>query len=399
MKGRFKKNESNLANRFSISEWSGAVGDLGTMLPLAFALVMFNDFSPQRLFFLWGVVYVVTGFVFRVPVSVQPLKVMAVIAIATGCSVAQLASSALFFGCLLIILSLSGAIRWLERWFSPALVRGVQLGIGLILMHKALAMIHSKGFYFGQETDTFWLNVLIMLIVIIVLGFLQFWQNKPVSIFIIFFSIGLSILFGVRFSDYLSASPVVQLNLPDMSFFSYSLIYLIIPQLPLTLGNAVFAANDACHTFWQKRARKVNPTRFGFSIGISNVLIGLLGGFPICHGAGGIAAHAKFGGKTGGTAIIIGSILILIAVIKPLTVFLFYIPIPILGALLLFTSWSMIFLVRKLDAKIEFVVALTVGVLAYFTSNLSIALIIGFIIERGYQLVQQRFFGLKGKKV
>ena len=59
-----------------------------------FALVIFNGYSPHRLFFLWGLAYLVAGWYYRVPVAVQPLKAMAVIALASGYQVPQLASAA-----------------------------------------------------------------------------------------------------------------------------------------------------------------------------------------------------------------------------------------------------------------------------------------------------------------
>jgi len=89
--------QKKLRNRFGLSELSGAVGDLGTVLPLAFALVVFNGFPAARLFLLWGLAYVATGWYFKVPISVQPLKAMAVIAITAGFSPDTLATTAVMY--------------------------------------------------------------------------------------------------------------------------------------------------------------------------------------------------------------------------------------------------------------------------------------------------------------
>ncbi|HDL17766.1 MAG TPA: hypothetical protein ENH29_01805 [Bacteroidetes bacterium] len=382
----------SLKNQFSVAEWSGAVGDLGTMLPLAFALIIFNQFPPQRLFFLWGLVYLITGWYYRVPVAVQPLKAMAVIAIASGFSVAQLSSAAFFYGILMVLLSATGAIRGLERWFSPALVRGVQLGIGLILLQKALMMIHSNGVYFNQGNAALWVKILLFSVVVLVLFVMQFIRKIPVSIFVIAASIGVTGFLGLAPAHSWVDGRAFHLQIPQFDFLFAGLIYLMIPQLPLTLGNAVFAANDACHSFWREQAKRVSSSRLGFSIGLSNIVIGLLGGFPICHGAGGIAAHAKFGAKTGGSTIIIGSLLIIVALINPLAEFLFYIPIPILGAMLLFTSWSLMALVKKLPGRIELMVAVTVGAISFFTRNLTIALLAGLGLEYTLNFVNKRCF-------
>ena len=378
------------ANRFGLSEWSGAVGDLGTLLPLAFALVIFNGYSPQRLFFLWGAVYMVTGWFYRVPVSVQPLKAMAVIAIAQGFSVAQLSSAGVFYGILLLVLALSGLVRWLERWFSPALIRGVQLGIGLILLQKAVQLSLEHGLYLSWTVHSKWFNLSLLIPVLLVLGIFQFQRQKPVSVWIIAGSILFSALLGVKVPGAFSQGALAVPSLPKTQFLFPAVVYLIVPQLPLTLGNAVFAACDACRTLWRDRAHRVSPTRLAFSIGLSDLFIGLLGGFPVCHGAGGIVAHAKFGGRTGGTTLLLGLVLVLVSVAAPLSRFLFLIPIPVLGALLLFTSWGMISLVLKLDTSREIGVALLVGGVSFFTGNLTIAILLGFAVEQGVLWIVRR---------
>ncbi|MCH6574106.1 MAG: putative sulfate/molybdate transporter, partial [Bacteroidetes bacterium] len=136
------------------------------MLPLAFALVVFNGFGISRLFLLWGVMYILTGWLYKVPVSVQPLKAMAVIAISSGISIEMLSGTSFFYGILLIVLSLTGAIRWLQKWFSPALVKGIQLGIGLILAQKAIEMVIEKGFLLFGEPGSMQINFLILFFVL-----------------------------------------------------------------------------------------------------------------------------------------------------------------------------------------------------------------------------------------
>ena len=189
----------------------------------------------------------------------------------------------------------------------------------------------------------------------------------------------------------------MQFTAPQLGFLGPALVVLMIPQLPLTLGNAVYAASDACCTFWPDRSRRTTPARLGLSIGISNIAIGLTGGFPICHGAGGIAAHARFGGRTGGTTMLLGGILLLCALIRPLTNILFSIPIPVLGALLIFTSWRLIVLVHDLKSAPELITASVVGLLSLITRNLTIALIAGFLVEQGLRFAHGRSNIFKGE--
>ncbi len=382
--------DGRLVNRFNLAEWSGAVGDLGTLLPLAFALVVYNGFPPATLFLLWGIVYLVTGWFYRVPVSVQPLKAMAVIAIARGFSPDFLATTAVFYGILLIVLAATGVIRWLNNWFSPALVRGIQLGIGLILAQKAVELVLDKGFLLHHPSGSTTGNITLLLLVATALGIFQFRKKFPLTLLLI---VGSVVTVKLSGEAWLSGSlPDWSLSLvpPRWNYFLDAFVFLIIPQLPLTLGNAVFAANDSCHLLWGQRSRRVNPTRLSLSIGLSDLFIGLLGGFPICHGAGGIGAHAQFGAKTGGATMIIGTVLILSALVSPLSSFLFLIPVPLLAAMLLFDSWRMMTLVQRLQERMELLVAILVGVLSFATRNLSLALAAGFLLEQGWLFYQKR---------
>jgi len=392
--------KDSIKNRFTLSEWSGAIGDLGTTLPIAFALVVFNGFPPERIFFLWGLSYVLTGWYYKVPVSVQPLKAMAVIAIATGYPAKLLSTTSFFYGILLIVLSVTGIIRWLEKWFSTALVRGIQLGLGLILARKAIMLAFENGVFLGRDVvPTPVTNAIIFASVMLILWSFQFRKKFPIILLIIPAGIAVSFFMNVSFDSAQFDGTPVAIAVPQWTFFLNCLFYLIIPQFPLTLGNAVFSASDVCHTFWQDRAKRVNPTRLGFSIGLSDLLIGLLGGFPICHGAGGITAHARFGGKTGGTTIILGSIFIAIALIDSMSMFLFYIPIPVLGAMLLIVSLRLMMLIQTLDDKFEIFAAILVGAVSFATKNLSIGLIVGVLIECAYRIYCKQFdFLLKRSK-
>ena len=386
MEDKIELIKSSIRNRFGLSEWSGAVGDLGTLLPLIFALVIYNEYPVSRILLLAGIVYILTGWIFKVPVSVQPLKAMAVIALAHGFSIDFLSTTAFFYGFLLILLSITGIITWLQNWISVAIIRGIQLGIGLILAQKAIELVLDKGFLMFNPNNGLIVNLCIFLIVFSVILYFQHKTNIPIALIMIALSIPVILFFYKIPTDFVSDSNLFNINVPDTSFLLNGLIYLIIPQLPLTLGNAIFAASESCHSLWGNQAKRVSPSRLGLSIGISDLFIGLFGGFPVCHGAGGIAAHAQFGGKTGGTTIIIGMILVITAILKPLTGILFLIPVPILGAMLLFDSWRMIMLFRKSTYKIEIGIALIVGIISFLTRNLALALVIGILLERGIKI-------------
>ncbi len=92
---------------------------------------------------------------------------------------------------------------------------------------------------------------------------------------------------------------------------------------------------------------------------------------------------------------IMGSILILVAVVSPITGFLFLIPIPILAAMLLFDSGRMVALIQRLNQKIDLLIAIIVGILSFATKNLLIAVLVGFFIEQLYRLYQKNYARLR----
>jgi SulP family sulfate permease len=47
--------------KFDRMELAGALGDLGTLLPIAIAMVLFNGLNPLGLFMSIGVYYVISG--------------------------------------------------------------------------------------------------------------------------------------------------------------------------------------------------------------------------------------------------------------------------------------------------------------------------------------------------
>lgn len=58
-----------------LSEISGALGDLGTLLPLMIALAQKGSISLSSTLVFSGLFNVITGVVFGVPLPVQPMKV------------------------------------------------------------------------------------------------------------------------------------------------------------------------------------------------------------------------------------------------------------------------------------------------------------------------------------
>lgn len=67
--------------RFDRNELSGAFGDIGTDLPLIIGMIIAAGLDSASVLIMFGVMQLLTGFVYRIPMPVQPLKAMAAIVI------------------------------------------------------------------------------------------------------------------------------------------------------------------------------------------------------------------------------------------------------------------------------------------------------------------------------
>ena len=115
-------------------EFSGSLGDLGTLLPLAIGLIFINGLSPSGLFLSVGLYYILSGLYFGITVPVQPMKIIGAYAIATAMSTNQVLASGALMGLLLLIIGVTGIVTLIGKYIPKSVVRGVQLSTGILLM-------------------------------------------------------------------------------------------------------------------------------------------------------------------------------------------------------------------------------------------------------------------------
>ena len=126
--------------RFGLAELGGALGDLGTLLPLTAGLIAVNGMEATGVFVTVGLAYVFVGLYYRLPIPVQPLKAVSAIAIATGVSGGVVSAAGPVLGVVLLALAASGLTSTLGRLFARPVVRGIQLGLGLLLVQTGLLL-------------------------------------------------------------------------------------------------------------------------------------------------------------------------------------------------------------------------------------------------------------------
>ena len=133
--------------RFNLQELGGALGDLGTLLPLMVALILVNGLNATTVLVGVGLFYIGSGLYYRIPTPVQPLKAASAIAISLGLSASVIGAAGLLMGAILLLLSLTNLIALVVKLFPHAVVRGIQLSIGLILLRKGVDLA-----FFGEQT-------------------------------------------------------------------------------------------------------------------------------------------------------------------------------------------------------------------------------------------------------
>ena len=113
-----------------------------------------------------------------------------------------------------------------------------------------------------------------------------------------------------------------------------------------------------------------------------NLVAPFFGGVPMCHGAGGMAGHVRFGARTGGALVILGSIVIAIALFFSDSISLIFkiFPNAVLGVILFFAGAELALTVRDIgNKKTDFYVILIVAGFAMW--NMGVAFVVGVALD------------------
>jgi len=171
---------------------------------------------------------------------------------------------------------------------------------------------------------------------------------------------------------------ILPFGLPSGGDFALALFILSLPQIPMTLANAVIAYADLSGEYFEKASRRVSYRSACISMAIANFMSFLVGGMPLCHGAGGLAAHYRFGARTAGSNLMIGLIFVALAIllgVHALSV-LYLLPMSILGVLLLFAGGELsLSVIDMKERKDLFVSLMILGIT--LASNLAAGFIVG----------------------
>jgi hypothetical protein len=368
--------------RFDRRELAGAVADVGVLVPIAVALIVSNGLSATAVLLPAGLLYLIAAFVYGLPIPVQPLKAFGAIAIAKGLGSDEIAAGALLMG---IVFLLLGRLRLLDlaaRAFPKALIRGVQLTVGLLFLKIAWGLVLDPPKAFAQHALA--PNLAVVIAAAAVFAALTL-RRYPISLALV--AAGAAVMVWRGAGD--AALGPSQISLPSLDWATLGTAFtvLVLPQLPLSFANSCLATADAARVYFGDRARSVRPGRLATTFGSANLLAGALGGMPVCHGAGGLTAHVAFGARTAGAPLVMGIALLTLAVGfgAGLAALLTAFPLPILAALLATAGLLHIGLLRDLRSAHAWALALAVGVVGYQV-HLALALAGGLAVYWGARL-------------
>ncbi len=377
--------------RFDRVEFAGSLGDLGTLLPIVVAMILINKLSPSTVFLSFGLFYLITGFYYKLPVPVQPLKAVGAIAIAYPLLITEsvIGASGIIFGVILLLLSITGTVNALAKIFTQPVVRGIQLSLGLVFLKKGIELIVQKNLFLSGVAGSFSeykLNLILGVAVFLMVLALLDNKKMPAAIAALAAGIIAGLAFGGFDSLRFSIGPTkIGFISPTLMDFWTAFIMLILPQIPLTIGNACVGTADTCCTLFPKNPllSKAKAGNFALTMGIANLPAGFFGAVPMCHGTGGLAAHFRFGARTGGAPMMIGALFVVMALVFGEFGFtlLAMIPNSVLGVLLIFAGLELCPLIRSLKTNEEFFVALLISGIALAVPNMAWAFGIGIAAD------------------
>jgi SulP family sulfate permease len=386
-------------------EIAGSLGDMGTLLPLAIGMILINGLSPTGMFFSIGIFYILSGMYYGITVPVQPMKVIGAYAIATAMTPSQVLASSALMGLFLLIIGGTNAITLIGKYTPKPVVRGVQISTGTLLMAQGVKfMIGSSKFQMVRQMAEPYLTIqhigpipvgIVIGIVGGVLTLLLLENRKfPAGLVVILGGIFLGLVLGTHEGfDKLNIGiyfpKLLPFGLPAGADFTFAFFALVLPQLPMTIGNAVIANADLSHEYFGKDSQKVTYRALTISMALANLLSFVVGGMPLCHGAGGLAGHYRFGARTAGSNLMIGILFLALAFflgIHALSV-VYLLPMAILGVLLIFAGGQLALTVIDMKTRKDlFVSLLILGIT--LASNLAVGFLVGIVVA--YVLKSER---------
>jgi MFS superfamily sulfate permease-like transporter len=374
--------------RIGPGEATGAVADLGVLVPLAGSLILVNGLDPGAVLIGAGLLTLAAGLVFGVPFPVQPLKALTAVAVAERLSPDVIHAAGLEIGLFLLLLSMGRVADLLARLFTTPVVRALQFGVGVLLVVAAVRLVADPPAVFLGAPEPPW-PLLLAAASFVAVGLAAARGRYPVALALL--AAGVAVTWLTARAELSGPSfALPEVGLPPAAAFGSAFVLLVIPQLPLTFGNAVVAVTDVARRSFGSAAGRVTPATVCLSCGLGNVVAGMIGGMPMCHGAGGLTAHVRLGARRAGMNLLLGGTLLVLGVFfaPQVPVLLGLLPVWVLAAFLAYAGLRHALLVADLRGG-ALALAVGAGLAGAITGNLAITAGAGLLVEHGRRLFPQ----------
>ena len=354
-------------------EIGAAFGDLGTLLPILLGAVTVAGMPAGGVLVGFGAFLLATGLLYRLPLPVQPMKAVGALVIAGGLAPGEVAAAGIAGGLILLALTLSGATAWAARVVPRSAILGLQLGVGATMAWIGLGLA--------------WGGPLAAAVALaLILGMPRLTPRLPAVPLALAGALAADLAAGGVFPSLPSASFVLPLPvLPGSLEEAWSgLVFGALPQLPLTLANAVLLpALLTREMFPATAASRASEQRLGIVTGAANTVLAPLGALPMCHGAGGLIAQHRFGARTGWAPALLGVVLLALGLLfaDNAAHLLGVIPMGALGVLLIVAGSDLAVSRRLLEARTDCRPAIAAAALATFAFNPAVGLAAGWLTE------------------
>ncbi|XP_027125859.1 molybdate transporter 2 [Coffea eugenioides] len=429
------------------SELSGAVGDLGTYIPIVLALTLVCNLDLSTTLIFTAIYNILTGLLFGIPMPVQPMKSIAAVAVSETphLTVSQIAAAGICTAGTLFILGATGLMSFIYHWIPLPVVRGVQLSQGLSFAFSAIKYIrYDQDFSTTTSSkstsprsllglDGLVLALFCLLFLILTTGDggvpeddeamlrtnpdaynrlrirrhrrLRILSAIPAALLVFLLGLILCFIRDPSIVHEIKLGPS-KLHVLKITWEDWKTGFLrgAIPQIPLSVLNSVIAVCKLSTDLFPEM--DVSATGVSVSVGLMNLVGCWFGAMPVCHGAGGLAGQYRFGGRTGASVVFLGLGKLLLGLVfgnyfvKIISQF----PIGILGVLLLFAGIELAMASRDMNSKEESFVMLVCAAVSLTGSSAALGFVCGIVLFLLLKLRQMdcstfRFFKAKSVSV
>ncbi|QIB79315.1 MULTISPECIES: putative sulfate/molybdate transporter [Haloferax] len=349
-----------LAVDFEWHEFTGAVGDSVTVLPIVVAVARLTDLSLAVVLVWFGVFQVVWGLYYAAPLSVEPMKALAALVLAETVTTGEALLAGFGLGVVLLAIGRTRSLGRVSRYIGAPVVRGVQFGVALVLL--------STGLELGAgDLPLAGLAVAVAAVALLT-------RRSNVSALAV-----LAVGGAVAFSDVghlsLAVPPVRDAGLFSLGNLSFAVVEAAVAQLAMTVGNAALATSVLLADYFD---RDVSADELATSMGAMNLLAVPLGGFPMCHGSGGVAGKYAFGARTAGANVILGVGYVVVALFAADVVAAY--PVAMLGVILAIIGLQLARTsLTSLSRADGYPLVVAIGVVGVAV-NLGVAFVVGIVV-------------------